>query len=153
VQNGTRYRITATRRIAAPAARVYDILADYRAGHPRILPRAFGALEVEQGGKGAGTVIRFDVKAFGRTQTVRQTVDEPEPGRVLVERDVNGPNVTTFIVERGATDNDATVTIQTEMTSRPGWLGAVERVTTRMFLRRLYKEELNNLDAIARASV
>ena len=41
MENPTRYRITASRRVAAPASRVYDIIADYRDGHPSILPRAF----------------------------------------------------------------------------------------------------------------
>lgn len=152
MEDNTRFEITATRSVAAPAARVYNIIADYRNGHPRILPANFRNLQVERGGRGDGTVIRFEVHAFGRTQTVRQSVDEPEPGRVIAERDLDGPNVTTFTVDRGATDEESTVTIHTKMKSRAGWLGAIERATTRMFLQRLYRQELENLDAVASQS-
>ncbi len=46
---------SAERTIPAPAAAVYALLADYRDGHPRILPPAFSDLTVLQGGIGAGT--------------------------------------------------------------------------------------------------
>jgi hypothetical protein len=53
--------------IPAPSQVVYDIIADYREGHPRILPpEYFGRLEVDVGGRGAGTKIRFEMKAFGQ---------------------------------------------------------------------------------------
>lgn len=56
--------------IAAPASDVYRILADYRDGHKRILPpQFFGRLDLLAGGRGAGTKIRFEMKAFGRTNT------------------------------------------------------------------------------------
>jgi hypothetical protein len=32
---------------------VYDTIADYHIGHPRILPRHFSGLTVEEGGIGA----------------------------------------------------------------------------------------------------
>ena len=87
------YRVSATKVIAAPAARVYDLLADYREGHPSILPKAyFISHTVEQGGRGAGTVVAFQMKLMGRTQSFRSTISEPEPGRVLVETVLsNGP--------------------------------------------------------------
>ena len=52
--------VSAEREIAAPAKRVYRILADYQQHHPRILPNAFSGFRVEEGGIGAGTVIRID---------------------------------------------------------------------------------------------
>ncbi len=46
--------------IDAPAAKVYGIIADYREGHPSILPKPFfGSIQIERGGTGAGTVISF----------------------------------------------------------------------------------------------
>ncbi len=72
----------------APADRVYAIIADYRNGHPHILPKQFRNLTVEQGGVGAGTIIRFEVRVFGQTQHFRAVVSEPEPGRVLVEENL-----------------------------------------------------------------
>src|SRR6266581_807205 len=58
--------------IPAPPQAVYSLIADYRGGHPRMLPRRyFPRLEVERGGSGAGTIIRFEVKLFGTTRRVR----------------------------------------------------------------------------------
>ena len=59
---------SAERTVPAPAAAVYALLADYRDGHPRILPPAFSDLMVLQGGIGAGTIIRFSLKFAGRRQ-------------------------------------------------------------------------------------
>jgi hypothetical protein len=145
----TRYRVSASRRVSAPAARVYDIIADYRVGHPSILPRSFRNLRVDEGGRGAGTTFQMDVHAFGRKDTMRAAVTEPQPGRVLVERDLDRPTVTTFTVERGAHDGEAIVTFDTELQSRAGVLGAIERWLSTAFLKRVYREELANLDAVA----
>ena len=106
MEKPNRYRVTASSRVAAPAARVYDIIADYRDGHPSILPRAFRNLQVDEGGRGAGTRFHLDVHAFGRKETMRAAVTEPQPGRVLVERDLDRPTMTTFTVERGAHEED-----------------------------------------------
>src|SRR5690348_9347586 len=93
--------VQAERVLAAPAERVYAVIADYRQHHPRILPPAIFDLQVEQGGVGAGTIMTFKVKLAGRTQRARQRVAEPRPGRVLTETDINGNRglVTTFTVE------------------------------------------------------
>jgi len=86
--------------IAAPPARVYAILADYRVGHPGILPQPpFHSYELETGGQGAGTIMRFKMTALGRTENFRGAVTEPEPGRVLVETYFETKTVTTFTVE------------------------------------------------------
>jgi hypothetical protein len=56
-------QVTASAEIDAPAQRVYSILADYREGHPRILPKEyFPFLQVEQGGIGAGTRLHFQMR-------------------------------------------------------------------------------------------
>ncbi len=80
---------------------VYATIADYQHGHPNILPKeSLYDLQVEQGGYGAGTIIRFKVKALGVEQTAYQRVSEPEPGRVLVEQDIDSARNarTTFTV-------------------------------------------------------
>jgi hypothetical protein len=52
---------------------LYAVIADYRVGHPAILPRQyFTELSVEQGGQGEGTVIRGSVKVFGRAYPFRK---------------------------------------------------------------------------------
>lgn len=64
-----KHSVSASALISAPAQRVYDLIADYHNGHPRILPKPyFISLEVEQGGYGAGTVINFQMKLMGRIQ-------------------------------------------------------------------------------------
>ena len=144
------YTVTASALVEAPAETVYAILADYRDGHPHILPRKyFTGLKVERGGYGAGTVIRFGMRAFGKTREARAAVTEPEPGRVLVETalDEGGP-VTTFVVE--PVGGRARVTFKTELTSASGVAGAVERFVASRFLRRVYALELAQLDDFAR---
>lgn len=144
------YRATGTALISAPAQVVYAIIADYRDGHPRILPKPpFVSLEVEQGGRGAGTIVRFEMTSFGRTQSFRATITEPEPGRVLVETtDDDGP-VTTFTVDPRVDGQHAQVTITTEATVGDGWLAWLERALTVRYLRGIYAQELKWLAKLA----
>jgi hypothetical protein len=96
----TQQRIAASALIQAPAQQVYAIIADYRNGHPRILPKPyFVSLTVEQGGVGAGTMVTFQMKVMGSWQTFHAVITEPEPGRVLVETDSSAGTVTTFTVD------------------------------------------------------
>src|SRR5262245_56834492 len=62
------YQVTASAAMNAPAEQVYNIIADYRNGHPHLLPKQFSNLLVEEGGYGAGTRIRFQMTAFGQTR-------------------------------------------------------------------------------------
>src|SRR5215204_3004132 len=60
------FTVGAAARVNAPARRVYDMIADYRNGHPRIVPpKYFTSLDVEEGGVGDGTVIRFTMRVLG----------------------------------------------------------------------------------------
>jgi hypothetical protein len=137
--------VTAERAIDAPASAVYGYIANYRDHHPRFLPPAFSDLQVEQGGIGAGTVIHFRITAAGQTQTVRQTIEEPEPGRVLTESDDNA--LTTFTIDQKG--DGCRVRIETSWQPR-GVRGLVERLFAPRFLRALYTDELGRLDTYAR---
>ena len=144
------YIISVTQRVAAPPHRVYETIANYHTGHPRIVPKQFSNMTVETGGIGEGTVITFDVKVLGRTTRFRAEVTEPDPGRILVERNVLGSDsVTTFIVDPGTSANEALVTISTKMTHRGGFGGAIEKFVTERVLRPMYAEELRLLEAAA----
>lgn len=145
--NRATLRVEARSNVGAPAPDVYRMIADYRTGHPRIIPpRYFRNLEVETGGYGAGTLIRYDLLAFGTTYHARARVTEPQPGRVLVETDLEKGAVTTFTVEPlGA--SQSRVTIATELPIRSGLVGWLERAMTGRFLRRVYVAELAQLDA------
>src|SRR5688500_14271453 len=85
--------------IDAPPKQVYELISDYRTGHPSILPKKyFPEMAVESGGKGAGTVIRVKSKMGGQERTLRMEVSEPEPGRVLIEKDTASDMTTTFTI-------------------------------------------------------
>src|SRR5579864_5793069 len=135
--------VSASATIPARRERVYSLIANYKDGHPRILPRQFTSLVVEQGGVGAGTIIRFQMRVFGKKKTFRAAITEPEPGRVLVETDLdtNGA-VTTFTVNPGPVQVTADVTIATELPVRAGILGVIERALSTRFLRPIYAREL-----------
>lgn len=142
--------VSEARRIPAPPREVYAIIADYTEGHPHIMPSAyFRNIEVEEGGVGAGTRIRFDMTVLGTTRTARAEIEEPSPGQILVERDVEGRFVTTFKVNPAREGRESDVTIMTELTTRGGVLGIVERVAAKAFLARVYREELARLAAYA----
>ena len=138
-------RLVAAAAIPAAPARVFALLADYRHGHPSVLPRPpFTDLVVEQGGTGAGTVFRVGVQLVGRTQTTRFVVTEPAPG-VLVETDPASGLVTTFTpVADGA---GTRLTIQTDFPVRAGLLGRLEGMILRRFFAPVYARELANIAA------
>jgi polyketide cyclase/dehydrase/lipid transport protein len=145
-----KHLITASAVIPARRERVYALIANYNDGHPRIVPKQFSNLVVEQGGVGAGTVIRFQMSVFGKKQTYRAAITEPEPGRVLVETyfDSNG-TVTTFTVDQGPAPADSRVTISTELRVRSGFLGIIEKAFATLLLRPMYVHELENLARVA----
>ena len=134
--------------VAAAASDVYPMIADYRNGHTRIVPaKYFRNLEVVEGGYGEGTLIRYDLLAMGTTHHARARVTEPEPGRVLVETDLDKGAVTHFIVDPlGATRS--LVTITTDLPTRGGVFGWLERTMTGRFLRHVYVEEIAQLEAV-----
>lgn len=147
-----RFHIAEAREIAARPEVIWDILADYRDGHPHILPGAFGPLEVEQGGKGAGTVIRFETHVLGTTRRFHQAVTTPEPGRVLMESDVDGPNHTTFTLTPLDGGARTRVEIASDMQTSPGIFGAVEAAMTRWLIPPIYRQELEKLATAAERS-
>ena len=129
---------------------MYSLIANYLDRHPRILPKQFTSLIVEQGGMGAGTVIRVQMSLLGKKQTFRAAITEPEPGRVLVETLLDGNGaVTTFTVNPGTAPADSHVTIATEIPLRAGIAGKVEKIFSTILLRPIYFKELENLARVA----
>ena len=134
--------------IAAPADLIYRCLADYRDHHFKFLPAAFSDAAVEEGGLGAGTVIRARVRLGGQTHSFRARVEEPEPGKVLTETDLRNGAVTTFtLTPKGP---GTSVRIETRFPRSPGFRGLVERLLVPGMLRRLYRDELTRLEAYVR---
>ena len=144
-----RKTVAAERRIEAPAAHVYRIIADFNEHHAKFLPPAFRDLRVERGGVGAGTVITFDIVNGASVRHFRSHVTEPEPGRVLVEEDPGNGTRTTFSVTPDGTG--ALVRIDSEYRVPNGLLGFLAGLLTQPVLRRLLAEELARLDVYARS--
>jgi hypothetical protein len=138
--------ITASITIKATTVQVHAVIADYRNGHPNILPKKyFSNLDVERGGFGAGTIIRFHMHAFGRSFNARASIMEPIVGRVLVETDLAAGHITTFTMQPMTNGRHTYVTISTELKSRGGLLGTLERFLVVRYLRRVYDAELQLL--------
>jgi polyketide cyclase/dehydrase/lipid transport protein len=137
--------IRAQRHVAAPAAVVYRCLADYQQHHRPggFLPPAFTALEVERGGVGDGTVIRFSTRLGGATRHGRHEVSEPEPGRVLMEA---GPDAATTFTVDPAGPGACDVRIDTQLQVSDGLRGVLERLFAPRMLRPLYADELARLE-------
>ena len=135
--------------IQSPAQDLYAIIADYHDAHPQIIPKPpFVSLAVEQGGTGAGTVIRVHIRMLGQVQMYHAVVTEPEPGRVLMETNDNG-YATSFTVDPRADGQHGYVTIATEIPARAGILGALERWFMPRVLRPVYVKELGLLAEVA----
>ncbi len=143
-----RMQVSAERTVDALADTVYGYIADMREHHPHFLPPAFSDFQVESGGVGAGTVMRYKLTVGGRTSEHRVTVAEPEPGRVLTESDPASNAVTTFSVvpEGGA----SRVQIHSAWDGAGGIGGALEWMFAPRMLRAIITDELGRLDAYAR---
>ena len=131
---------------------VYGTIADYQHGHPNILPKeSLYDLQVEQGGYGAGTMIRFKMKALGVEQSFYQRVSEPEPDRVLVEQDIDSVQnvMTTFTVDPVEQGQKSHVEITTTMNTNPGLRGLMERIIVPIINPQIYRKELKLLEAVA----
>ena len=142
----TMIRSEATRIVEAAPERVYAVFSDYEKAHPAILPEPyFDEITVEEGGQGAGTVVRVRMKAMGVENNYRLTVTEPEPGRRLVEADPDAGVETTFLVEPldGGRRSQVTITIDTK--ASPGLQGRVERLMLAPYTRRILRKELELL--------
>lgn len=132
---------------------VWDILTDYRNGHPRILPpEAFSDLRVEAGGRGEGTIITFTFHRPGFSRVMRARVSAPEPGRTLVESQIDGSGVTTFTLTPIEGGRHTEVHIITEFKGYAGVVGALFRLLMTpvgLSARGVYLDELRRLNGLA----
>lgn len=139
-------RFSMERTIPAAPEALYALLADYREGHPGILPPAFSDYAVLEGGVGAGTHIRFQFTVAGRPRSMEGRVSEPEPGRVLEETYADG-SITRFIVDPAGQGSH--LRIETDWDAR-GLTSFVERLLVPRLLGPIYREELDLIAAWAR---
>lgn len=142
--------VAASAIIPAPAAQIYALLADYRNGHPLVLPKEhFQDLRVEVGGTGVGTIITFVSRAAGRTRHFRMMISEPEPGCVLCESDIESDLVTTFTVTP-ISDTQAELQIATDWTPASGLQGMVESWFAPGVMRTIFVRELHQIVEVLR---
>jgi Polyketide cyclase / dehydrase and lipid transport len=143
-------RVQADKKIGATAADVYEVLADYSAHHPKIMPPAhFSNLEIESGGMGAGTVFHITAKVAGKRQRLHMRVSEPEPGKVLCETNLDTGVVTQFTVSgNGSATSVVRMSSEWEAHGLKGWL---DRLFTPRVMRRLFAEQLDQLDEYVRS--
>jgi hypothetical protein len=139
-------KVEASEVVSGQPEAVYATLADYEVGHPAILPKPyFQSLIVQKGGQGAGTEFELVMKVMGVERTSHQAVSEPEPGRVLVETGIDINLQTTFTLEPVA--GKTRITIHTEFEAEPGIMGFIGKLMSPPMLRKIYRQELQNLDA------
>lgn len=144
----------ASGHIKASPESVYAIFADYRVGHPAVLPRPpFTTLNVLEGGVGEGTKIEVGMSILGRERRIRGVVSEPEPGRVLAEI-YDDPNIgtTTFTVERNEGGGTFLTLATRGQTTLGGFWGQIESFLTCWFLRWTYRKEIALVAARAAGS-
>jgi hypothetical protein len=142
----SKYHVESSALISARPEEIYAILSDYQNQHQAILPeKYFSKLEVEQGGTGAGTIIRTQVKVMGSTSNYHMKVDEPEPGRVITETDMDTGLVTTFTLKPTTDSQQTLVTIATDSEAKAGIAGFLEKLLSPPMMRNIYKKELTQL--------
>ncbi len=145
VQTKNDLKVSQAARIYAPAERVYQVLSDYEVEHNNILPpEHFVDMKVEQGGKGAGTIISFKVRIMGSIVSYRMQVSEPIPGRELVEADLLSDTVTTFSL-KPLGEGETRLEISTRLKTRKGLAGKIEKLTIPSVMKKLYRKELKRL--------
>jgi hypothetical protein len=145
--------VEAERVIDAPPKEVYQFLADYRDRHPRILTPNFVDYEVERGGAGDGTIIRYRLHAARRERPYHIVIQEPEKGRVLREQDIDSSFAATWMVDPGPTPGQSRVKIITHWEGGSGMGGFLERTFAPLGLRGIYTEMLNRLEQELAGSV
>jgi hypothetical protein len=141
--------VSAARAVDAPAQQIYEILTDYRSGHREILPPQFVDYKVLEGGRGAGTLISFRIRAGGRERPYTMRVSEAIPGSVLVETDTTSSLTTTFSLTPIGDGRRTLATIRTERQGGKGIGGFFERTFAPLALRRIYNDELDRIAAAA----
>src|SRR5690349_13063520 len=119
--------VQASHIIDARPEQVYAVISDYEVGHPAILPKYFTSLRVVKGGQGAGTELYVDLKVYGQEFHYHQIVTEPEPGRTLVETDVETGQFSRFTFEPLNGGQQTKVTIFSEFPASPGFKGLMEK--------------------------
>ncbi|WP_438290776.1 SRPBCC family protein [Streptomyces sp. HUAS TT7] len=135
---------TTERIVAADAETVFDTLADYKDGRPKLLPEHFSEYQVREGGDGEGTLVHWKLQATSkRVRDCLLEVTEPTDGQ-LVEKDRNSSMVTTWTVTP-AGEGRSKVVVSTVWNGAGGIGGFFERTFAPKGLGRIYDAMLAKL--------
>lgn len=138
---------SATRAVDASPERVLEFLRDYREARPRILTENYTAYRVEQGGRGAGTVIGYHFNSGRRERDYRLSVEDAGGG--LLERDQLSSFVNRWTV--APSGQGAEVTVEGSWQGAGGIGGVFERTFAPKVLARIYGQMLDRLAAAVAA--
>ncbi|MEV5280354.1 SRPBCC family protein [Streptomyces sp. NPDC051994] len=137
---------TTERIIAADPETVFDTLADYKDGRPKLLPEHFSEYQVREGGDGEGTLVHWKLQATSkRVRDCLLEVTEPTDGQ-LVEKDRNSSMVTTWTVTP-AGEGRSKVVVSSVWNGAGGIGGFFERTFAPKGLGRIYDAVLDKLAA------
>ncbi|MGW1868859.1 SRPBCC family protein [Streptomyces mauvecolor] len=135
---------TTERIVAADPETVFDTLADYKDGRPKLLPEHFSDYQVREGGDGEGTLVHWKLQATSkRVRDCLLEVTEPTDGQ-LVEKDRNSSMVTTWTVTP-AGEGRSKVVVSTVWNGAGGIGGFFERTFAPKGLGRIYDAMLAKL--------
>ncbi len=145
----SKQEFSVSRTMDGQPEKFYSLIADYKESHPLILPPQFlSDLTVEEGGYGAGTIIRFKTHLLGRSFPTRGIVSEPKPGKVILEEYPDQGLATSFTVRAvNASRTQVTITTRWQPSRNP-----LQRLFQALFpkiLRSPYQTELRRLDILA----
>ncbi len=136
------------RVVNAQPAKVYDVIKDYKEKRPLFLTPNFLDYQVEQGGNGDGTVVRYRLHAARRERPYHIQVNEAVKGQVIQERDTNSSLVTTWTVSPLESGQQSRVSVATEWEGGQGVGGFFERTFAPLGLHRIYDQMLDQLTAL-----
>jgi uncharacterized membrane protein len=131
--------------IPATPEEVYESLIDFQNACPSILTSNFINYNVEQGGVGEGTVIRYHLKAAGRKRPYRMHIAETSKGEILTERDSNSSLVTMWTLTPVDNGQQTQVRLVSEWEGASGIGGFFERTCAPRGLRGIYDKMLSRL--------
>jgi hypothetical protein len=143
--------VTKERVVLATPAEVFALLRDYRQ-RPKIWPPNVSDYQVEAGGEGAGTILRYRLRAGRRERAYHIEVEEGSPGRELHERDMSSTFVTTWTLEPVEGGARTLVRLHSQWRGAAGVGGIFERLFAPRGLGRIYDDLLARLDSALRAA-
>lgn len=134
--------------VAAPPDRVFDLLSDYEAARPALLPvEYYSDYHVAEGGRGHGTVVRW-ILHFTKSRTREiESVVVAARHLTLVERDNNSTLTTSYTVIplEDVEPRQSLITAQTSWRGADGFMKYIERILAPKMMRKIHAAFLTNV--------